>query len=453
MVRENVKRFWLYVPLLLSALFVAKAQAYDVYLEPGESRLIKTQESIDSVFISSADIADYELVSENDLVLYARKEGRADLSVFDKTGRPVVQVSIVVNGLLGNVDKTIRTEFPDSNVSIQRSGKTYLITGQAPNEEARERIYQIVGEGVGAERNEVKKTVKKLGDSDSGSGGESESPSTFLTEVTYKGVINKLRLPVTNQVNVKLSIVEVTKEFTDNVGIDWSTVGQSAGTFRFVKFDADSLTNLVHAIRNDSIARVLAEPNLSVLSGETADFLVGGEIPIVTSSQNGTNVQYKEFGIKLNIGAKVNDTRRIRLTLGEEVSSVDNVYNTDAGDSFPSLKTRRARTTVELGDGESFLLGGLINLSEKESLARLPYIGDIPILGAFFRNAKTERNRTELMVVATVNLVKPLSSQDISFPGFIRTSTTERFFNFSALGESRSKKRAVDFLGKGGFIR
>nr|WP_255324619.1 hypothetical protein [Budvicia aquatica] len=204
---------------------------------------------------------------------------------------------------------------------------------------------------------------------------------------------------------------------------------------------------------NDSIARVLAEPNLSVLSGETADFLVGGEIPIVTTSQNGTNVQYKEFGIKLNIGAKVSDTRRIRLMLGEEVSSLDNVYKTDAGDSFPALKTRRARTTVELGDGESFLLGGLINASEKESLARVPYVGDIPILGAFFRNASTERNRTELVVVATVNLVKPVSSRDIVFPDFVHTSTTERFFNFSGFRDSRNQKRAMDFLNKGGFVK
>lgn len=450
MFSNKIRKFALFSALAGGFLFSFLAQAYEIYLEPGESRIINTQEIIDTVFVSSADIADYELVNDNSLVLYGRKEGRADFSVFDQSGRQIVQVSLVVNNLLGTVDKTIRAEFPDSNVSIQRAGKTYLLIGTVPNEEARDRIYQIVGEGVGAEKTEVLKTVKEM---DENGGSSNENPMSFLNEVSYKGVVNKLRLPLTNQVNVKLSIVEVTKDFTDNVGIDWSTIGQNAGTFNFIKFDADSLSNLVHAISNDSIARVLAEPNLSVLSGETADFLVGGEIPIVTTSQNGTNVQYKEFGIKLNIGAKVSDTRRIRLMLGEEVSSLDNVYKTDAGDSFPALKTRRARTTVELGDGESFLLGGLINASEKESLARVPYVGDIPILGAFFRNASTERNRTELVVVATVNLVKPVSSRDIVFPDFVHTSTTERFFNFSGFRDSRNQKRAMDFLNKGGFVK
>ncbi|WP_246201553.1 type II and III secretion system protein family protein [Budvicia diplopodorum] len=451
MLRDKIRKFALFSALAGCFLLSFFAQANEVYLEPGESRVINTQEIIDTVFISASEIADYELVNDNSLVLYGRKEGRADFTIFDQSGRKIVQVSLVVNNLLGTVDKTIRAEFPDSNVSIQRAGSTYLLTGFVPNEDARDRIYQIVGEGIGAEKTEVKKTVKEVGDDSGGGGGD--SASNFLNEVSYKGVVNKLRLPLTNQVNVKLSIVEVTKEFTDNVGIDWKTIGQNAGTFNFIKFDADSLSNLVHAISNDSIARVLAEPNLSVLSGETADFLVGGEIPIVTTSENGTNVQFKEFGIKLNIGAKVSDNRRIRLMLGEEVSSLSDIYQTDAGASFPSLKTRRARTTVELGDGESFLLGGLINASEKESLSRVPYVGDIPILGAFFRNASTTRNRTELVVVATVNLVKPVSSRDIIFPDFVHSSTTERFFNFSGFRDSRNQKRAMDFLNKGGFVK
>lgn len=115
---------------------------------------------------------------------------------------------------------------------------------------------------------------------------------------------------------------------------------------------------------------MLAEPNLSVLSGEYASFLVGGEIPIVSTNQNGISVEYKEFGIKLNIGAKVNEKKRIRVMLGEEVSSIDKVFNLRGGDSYPSLRIRKANTTVELGDGESFILGGLISSTERESLKK-----------------------------------------------------------------------------------
>ncbi|EMB1765269.1 type II and III secretion system protein family protein, partial [Escherichia coli] len=246
----------------------------------------------------------------------------------------------------------------------------------------------------------------------------------------------------------------VTKTFTDNVGIDWGTTGTSPGSFRFIKFDADTLTGLVHAISNDSVARVLAEPNLSVLSGETAEFLVGGEVPVVTSSgNNGTNVQYKEFGIKLNVGAKVSSTKNIRITLGEEVSNVDDKFNTDSGDSFPTFQTRRARTTVELADGESFLLGGLISNNELESLSKIPFIGDVPILGSLFRNASTERSRSELMVVATVNLVKPVGILDVVVPDFQRTSTWARFLNLDGISNSHDRKQAQNFVEKGGFIK
>lgn len=114
----------------------------------------------------------------------------------------------------------------------------------------------------------------------------------------------------TNQVNVKLTIAEVTKDFSENIGVDWSTIGNFSGSFQLNSlnnFSARGISALVHAINDDSIARVLAEPNLSVLSGESASFLVGGELPMVNTTQNSTVITYKEFGIKLNIGAKVNE--------------------------------------------------------------------------------------------------------------------------------------------------
>ncbi|EFJ6943185.1 type II and III secretion system protein family protein, partial [Escherichia coli] len=355
--------------------------------------------------------------------------------------------------VLSAVQKQISMISPDSHVSIQKMGKTYIISGTVPTEEDRDKVYQLVGEGIGAKKVVNKKQVASLGAS-SGSDLNTDNSNSWLDEVIYEDVINKLQLPITNQVNVKLSVVEVTKTFTDNVGIDWGTTGTSPGSFRFIKFDADTLTGLVHAISNDSVARVLAEPNLSVLSGETAEFLVGGEVPVVTSSgNNGTNVQYKEFGIKLNVGAKVSSTKNIRITLGEEVSNVDDKFNTDSGDSFPTFQTRRARTTVELADGESFLLGGLISNNELESLSKIPFIGDVPILGSLFRNASTERSRSELMVVATVNLVKPVGILDVVVPDFQRTSTWARFLNLDGISNSHDRKQAQNFVEKGGFIK
>lgn len=439
--------------ILVSLIFIlfftaAKVYAHDVYMEPGDSQVVQVQDSIDTVFISSPDVADYEIIGDRSVMVYAKSQGRADLIIFDKNGEEITKSTLVVDALLSEIQKKITQIAPDSQVKIEKMGKSYVISGTVATEDGRDKIYQIVGEGVGAPREVTKKNV-----ADTGNKGSNESGNNWLDDVVYKGVINKLEIPSTNQVNVKLSVVEVTKSFTDNVGIDWSTSGSSPGTFRFVKFDADTLTSLVHAISNDSVARVLAEPNLSVLSGETAEFLVGGEVPVVTTSSNGTNVLYKEFGIKLNVGAKVSNSKRIRITLGEEVSNIDTTYSTAAGDSFPALQMRRARTTVELADGESFLLGGLISNNEREALSRVPFIGDVPILGALFRNAETSRTRSELMVVATVNLVKPLGQNNIILPDFQRTSTWARFFNLDGIMNTRDRKMAQDFIDQGGFIK
>jgi len=430
------------------------AQAAEIYLAPGDSQVIQVKDNIDTVFISSPSIADYELIGDKSVVAYAREDGRADLIAFDTSGDQILKISIVVDSVLSGVHKQVNKEFPDSKVNIQKMGKTYIISGTVSTEEAKERIYQIVGEGIGAQKVINKKKVNRVSDE----AGESENSNTWLDEVRYQGIINKLELPITNQVNVKLSVVEVSRVFIDNVGLDWGTVTNTTGTitpgtFRFIKFNADTLSSMVHAISNDSVARILAEPNLSVLSGETAEFLVGGEVPIVTSSQNGTNVTYKEFGIKLNIGAKVSSNKKIRLLLGEEVSNIDTTFSDRAGDSFPTFQTRRATTTVELADGESFLLGGLISNREREALSKVPFIGDVPILGALFRRASTERNRTELVVVATVNLVKPITSRDVVLPDFKRTSTWTRFFNFDGISGRRDRARAQEFIEEGGFIK
>lgn len=442
------------VRLLLAAVGLLLAfycRAQEIYMEPGETHVVKIQNEIGTVFISSAKVADYELIGEHGVMVYAKAAGRADLLAFDNSGNQLVKVTLVIDPLLSAVHKQVSQLVPNSQVSIVKLGKSYVISGTVANEEDRERIYQIVGEGLGASQMMINKSVADPGSVDGG--GSQQNGTSWLNEVSYQNVINQLQLPVTNQVNVRLSVVEVTKSFTDNVGIDWGNAGGLPGSFHFVKFNADTLNSLVHAISNDSVARVLAEPNLSVISGETAEFLVGGEVPVISSSNNGTSVQYKDFGIKLNIGARVNSNKRIRLTLGEEVSSINSTYNTSAGQSFPTFQTRRARTTVELADGESFLLGGLISNNEREELSRLPFIGDVPILGALFRNAKTERTRGELMVVATVNLVKPIGSDKIVMPDFQRTSTWARFLNFDAIDNQQSRQLAQQFIEQGGFIK
>ena len=436
--------------LSLGLLLAFYCRAQEVYMEPGDTHVIKLKHEIGTVFTSSAKVADYELIGENGVIVYAKESGRTDLLAFDNGGNQLIKVTLVIDPLLSAVHKNIAQLVPNSQVSIAKVGQAYVLSGTVANEEDRERVYQIVGEGLGAGRTVINKAIASPA---AAAGSSQQNAASWLNEVSYQNVINQLQLSMTNQVNVKLSVVEVTKSFTDNLGIDWGNAGGLPGAFQFVKFSAATLNSLVHALSNDSVARVLAEPNLSVISGETAEFLVGGEVPVISTSDNGVSVEYKDFGIKLNIGARVNSNKRIRVTLGEEVSSIESTYSNDAGQSFPTFQTRRARTTVELADGESFLLGGLISNNEREELSRLPFIGDVPILGALFRNAKSERTRSELMVVATVNLVKPVSGDKLVMPDFQRTSTWARFLNFDAIDNYQSRRMAQEFVEQGGFIK
>lgn len=413
---------------------INKANAKLLYLSAGESYVINTKEEIDTVFVSAAAVADYELVGKKSMIVYAKKEGRAEFILFNQNNIPIQKSEVFVNNIITMVSTRIKLEYPESNIEINKIGDSYVLTGMAESEEAKETITNIIGEAIGS------KVIK-------------DDANQLTTSSDYYGVINKIKLPQSNQVNVKLTIAEVTKDFTENVGINWSTIGDSVGSFQFFRFNAKGISTLVHAINDNAIARILAEPNLSVLSGESASFLVGGEIPIVSTTQNSREISYKEFGIKLNIGAKVNDKKRIRIILNEEVSSIGKTFNIQGGDSYPTLRTRKAATTLELGDGESFILGGLISKTERESLKKIPLIGDIPILGAFFRDAQTEQSQTELIVIATVNLVNPVSEKEVELPNFMHTSTLERFFNFAAIKEAKREKIAREFLRKGGFIK
>ncbi|CNM02509.1 type II and III secretion system protein family protein [Yersinia frederiksenii] len=428
---------WNLFSLFIIALILIafnKANAKSVYISPGESYIVKTQEEIETVFISSAEVADYELVGKNSIIVYAKTEGTAELILLNDENKEITKRTVVVNSIINAVNKRINIEYPNSKVEIDKIGTSYVLTGEVASEEAKDTIVSIVGEAIGSK----KETIGK---------------EQYFSTPDYSRLINKISVTQSNQVNVKLTIAEVTKDFTENIGIDWNTVGDAIGSFQFIKFNANGISTLVHAINDESIARILAEPNLSVLSGESASFLVGGEIPIVLSTENSQTVTYKEFGIKLNVGAKVNESKRIRILLNEEVSSIDKLFDAKGGDSYPSLRTRKAATTLELGDGESFILGGLISNTERESLKKIPFIGDIPILGAFFRNTHTEQRQTELVVIATVNLVKPVSKQEVELPGFMQTSTLERLFNFTHIMEIKREKMAKEFMRKGGFIK
>ncbi|HKS33711.1 MAG TPA: pilus assembly protein N-terminal domain-containing protein [Enterobacteriaceae bacterium] len=457
----------IFLLLLLPSWFPTMAS--QMSLQPGQSKTLQVKEAIDKVFISDPAVADYKVLNNKSIVLYARKNGISELTVYGSHARVLLSVSISVNPLPGDIQQRIASIYPGSQVQIKRfindDKATWILTGTVADEETRDGVYQLVGSLVGTDGQKYERTIED---------SESSIKSIRLSSVKeYDNIINRLQLPASNQVNVKLTVVEVSKEFTDNLGIDWSSLTldsiinggstvNGAGVFNLLGFrrgfDAANISTVINAIKNDSVARVLAQPNLTVLSGESASFLVGGEIPIMIREQDAVTVQYKEYGIRLNIAAKVEKRDKIRLFVSNELSSTNGSYAYNDY-QIPTMRTRRSSSTIELADGDSFVIGGLLSEEDKEALTKVPFVGDIPILGALARHTSTERAKSELVVFATVNLVKPApasSAKRIPLPVYQRSSSESLFFGVGvdkAMREERLTRDASSFMDQGGFAK
>ncbi|HHT8351627.1 TPA: type II and III secretion system protein family protein [Raoultella ornithinolytica] len=457
--------------LLIFCVFSLGARAEVVNLKPGQSKTLRFASAVNTVFVSDPAVADYKIVNDKNIVLYARKLGSTELVVYGPQAKILMNLSVDVDPFLSDIRQRVAREYPGSTVEVKRfqnaDKATLILSGTVPDEETRDGVYQLVGSLVGSGDG---------GGKSNGSNASSEN-TRFAIGKVYNNVINRLQLPSSNQVNVKLTVVEVSKEFTDNLGIEWSSLTldsiingggnggmttNSPGVFNLLGFrrgfDVGNISTLINAVKNDSIARVLAQPNLTVLSGESASFLVGGEIPIMVKDQDSVTVQYKEYGIRLNITAKVEKRQKIRLFVSNELSSVTGSYAYNDY-QIPTMRTRRSSSTIELADGDSFVIGGLLSEADKESLTKVPFIGDIPVLGALARSSMTERSKSELVVFATVNLVKPQSeaaARNMSLPSFRRSSVEKLFFNVGVdqkMREERLNSDAGRFLEQGGFAR
>lgn len=446
------------------AMFSSAAYAKTYTLDQGQSQLIETNKRIDTIFVSSPNVADYEILDDHSFMIYAKSEGKSEVVAFGEDGKPLTSDTVNVNTLINNLTDTnqqIKARFPNSNLSVKKVGKAYVIEGRASSETESEEVSRIVGEALGSGRTV---TETKFGD----------EKVTFLDKYAYEGVVNNSSTEDNTQINVKLTVVELNKSFSDALGINWSNFALADGALNFGSIrgaaaftgtqgsigflSATGVSMFINALDEQTNGRVLAEPNISMLSGETANILVGGEVPFIQRDRDGyATVIYKEFGIQLNVGAKLQKNKRIRLILDQSVSTIAQVKEYTGVGDVPWFNTRKAKSTFEVADGESFVIGGLFNKSDSELINKVPVLGDIPILGAFFRSASSKRENSELVIVATVNTIKPVNGDDVVYPEFEKTGTMERFFNATPIKKGAKgvyhKTLTSNFLQNGGFIQ
>jgi pilus assembly protein CpaC len=255
---------------------------------------------------------------------------------------------------------------------------------------------------------------------------------------------------------VETTVTDAGSDFTFNL-LSGLPLTSAFGTSSFID---DKVTLKLSALEKQGLAKTLAEPNLVALSGQEASFLVGGEFPVPVL-QSGTvagavTVTFKEFGVGLKFTPTVLSKNRINLRLNAEVSAIDAaVSSTVQGITVPGVATRRAATTIEMADGQSFAIAGLLQNDINNIVNKFPGLGDVPVLGALFRSTDFQRNETELVIVVTPRLVKPVPPGRLLLPtdGYIPPSDADQYLLGDVEGRSGEAQERLGPQGSGGQAR
>jgi pilus assembly protein CpaC len=413
-----LRRVVLTAALSLLGTGVGFAQtAEDLRLTVGKSVVIDYPSDIRQISTSNPDILDASPVTTREILLHAKGLGSATMVVWAKTGeRMFYNVTVDLN--LDPLRKILRDSFPNEQINPDSSRDALALNGKISS--------QIVGDRAVA------------------------LASTFA-----KTVVNNMEVAapgIDRQILLRVKFAELDRQKEEQYGINWvaapggNPIGASTGQFGSPSFSgnvtvgpnaqptASTLTiaqalnifafdpklNLgafIKALQSSNILQILAEPNLVTTNGKEAYFLVGGEFPVPVlqggSNSGSVTVQFREFGIRLRFTPVITANGTIKMHLNQEVSTIDTANGvTVSGFSIPALATRRAETDVELGEGQSFVIAGLLDNRERDSFTKLPILSSLPILGALFKTKDENKQRTELVVIVTPEITQPLNAND-----------------------------------------
>ena len=420
--------------------------------------------AISNIFVADDKVADVQVKSASQVYVFAKAAGETSIFATDRSGAVVWSSSVRVGNNIAGVGGMLRLAMPDADVIVTPMNGMVLLTGTVASpkdiEEA-EHLTQMFTGGSVQVLNRLKTAtpmqvnlqvkiaevsrdlVKTIGVNllsrdttggflfgiaqgrNFGSIGDldvSKLPTAPIT--TAAGTFQVPYNPITGQ---------YINPIRPGTSYNLDKLGQGAGKTSFGlagKFLGLDFASAIDLAENDGLVTTLAEPNLTALSGETASFLAGGEIPIPISQGLGAvSVEYKQYGVSLSFTPIVMSDGRISIRVRPEVSQLTSAGSvTLNGFTVPGVTTRRAETTVELGSGQSFMIGGLLNNNTNNSTDKVPGIGNLPILGALFRSNSFRRQQTELVIIVTPYLVKPVTASAIHLPtdGYKAPNDAER---------------------------
>jgi pilus assembly protein CpaC len=392
------------------ASFKQNKEAIAVNVLVGQSRVINFDRPVGRFSVSNPEIAEAVLVTPDQVLVNGKGFGQVNFIAWEQTGGEYLVFDVYVRANLSLIDSQMRALFPKDDIRLSQANGSVVMSGSVSDPKTATQAQSVV-EAAGF------KTVNMLA-----------SPVKGMTQVQLQVRVAEVNRSKASDLGLSYAYQASNGSGTylnsgqgpsslDKVVNGAMTGSLSSALNLFVM--AGNTMSMIRALQTQGALRELAEPNLIAMDGSQASFLAGGEFPVPVvqgggGGQTSVSIIFKEYGVRLNFKPTIVDEDHIRLELEPEVSTID-FANGVKFDGFviPALRTRRAKTSVELRDGQSFALAGLLDNTETKSLSKVPMLGDIPVLGSLFRSKSFQKNESELMFIVTAQVVKPVNPDDL----------------------------------------
>lgn len=392
-------------------------EALGMSVAVNKSQVLRVDRPFTDLAVGKSDIADVIALTNQSVYVLGKAIGSTTLSIYGQNHQLIAVINVVVTPDVGDIKAELHQVIPHERIEVRSANGSVILGGLVSSAEAAGKAMEIA---------------------------QQYAPGKVVNMMTVKG---------TQQVMLAVKVAEMDRTVARDLGIKptvllghnpsfnvttLDTVNQSAFASGLLNWKTGflSLSTLIDALEQKNLVKILAEPDLVALSGDTASFLAGGEFPVPeVQSSTGTlptvTVEFKQFGVSLAFTPTVIDGDLINLVVSPEVSQIDTSNAvTVSGFSIPGISTRRARTTIELRDGQSFAIAGLLQSNITDQVRQLPGLGEVPVLGALFRDSTFQNSETELVIIVTPSLIKPAPAGSLAAPTdtFVPPSTAELFF-------------------------
>lgn len=417
----------------------------------GKSTLMRMPSAVSRISLGNPNVADVTLISPTELYLLGKTYGSTNLIVWRRGGGPTA-IDVNVNIDHSRMEDKLRELLPaEKEIRVRPAADSVILTGMVTSA-VKARAAEDIANAFVRDVNKTLVLPTAGGDARGGPAAPMQGGGAAAANVAGSKVVNLLQIAEAQQVMLEVTVAEVSKTLMDKLGssfqatrrngswlfgIGTNLLSGGAGLLNALKNNGNGFS--IDAEKNDGLIKILAEPNLVAISGQEASFLAGGKIFIPVGRRNdggGTTVtlEEKEFGVGVKFTPTVLEGGRIHLKVAPEVSELSQTgspFTTVGGETaiLPSFTTRRAQTSVQLMDGQSLAIAGLIKNNVKQAVDRIPGLGEVPVMGALFKSSEFQGDRTELMFVITPRLIKPLdASYILPTDGFTPPSRSEFYF-------------------------